>query len=108
VEIGGTTIPAGATVAGLLGSANRDADVFRDPDVYDLHRDAQALRRSQAAFGFGKHFCSGHAFARQQIRIAFEVLIEHFPGLAADPARPPEFRGWEFRAPTTLWVRLAA
>ena len=106
VEIGGTTIPAGAAVAGLLGSANRDDDVFDDPDVYDLNRDPQALRRSQAAFGFGKHFCSGHAFARQQIRIAFEVLIEHFPGLAADPARPPEFRGWEFRAPTTLWVRL--
>jgi cytochrome P450 len=75
--------------------------------VYDLNRDPQALRRSQAAFGFGKHFCSGHAFARQQIRIAFEVLIERFPGLAADPSRPPEFRGWEFRAPTTLWVRLA-
>jgi aromatic O-demethylase, cytochrome P450 subunit len=106
VELGGATIPAGAAVAGLLGSANRDGTVFADPEVYDLHRDAQALRRSQSAFGFGKHFCSGHAFARQQIRIAFEVLIERFPGLTADPGRPPLFRGWEFRAPTTLWVRL--
>jgi cytochrome P450 len=50
--------------------------------------------------------CSGHAFARQQIRIAVEVLVGRFPGLAADPARPPVFRGWEFRAPTTLWVRV--
>ena len=106
VEIGGAVVPRGATVAAMLGSANRDAEVFVDADRYDLHRDPQALRHAQAAFGFGKHFCSGHAFARAQIRIAFEVLVERFPGLAALPERPPEFRGWEFRAPTTLWVRL--
>jgi cytochrome P450 len=106
VDLGGTLVPRGAAVAALLGSANRDATVFVDPDRFDLHRDPQILRRAQAAFGFGKHFCSGHAFARQQIRIAVEVLVGRFPGLAADPARPPVFRGWEFRAPTTLWVRV--
>jgi cytochrome P450 len=106
VEIGGVVVPAGAAVAGLLGSANRDADVFDDPDRFDLHRDPQSLRRSQSAFGFGKHFCSGHAFARHQIRIAFEVLVERFPHLAAATDRPPTFRGWEFRAPTELWVSL--
>jgi cytochrome P450 len=105
VEIGGTVIPRGATVAALLGSANRDAAVFDAPDRFDLHRDPQVLRHAQAAFGFGKHFCSGHAFARAQIRIAFEVLVERFPDLTADPDRPPAFRGWEFRAPTTLWAR---
>lgn len=106
VDLGGAAIPSGAAIAALLGSANRDETVFHDADRYDLHRDPQSLRRAQAAFGFGKHFCSGHAFARQQIRIAFEVLVERFPGLAADPARPAVFRGWEFRAPTTLWVTL--
>jgi len=105
VEIGGTVVPRGATVAGLLGSANRDAAVFDVPDRFDVHRDPQVLRHAQAAFGFGKHFCSGHAFARAQIRIAFEVLVERFPDLTAVADRPPVFRGWEFRAPTTLWVR---
>ncbi len=105
VEIGGTVVPRGATVAALLGSANRDAAVFDVPDRFDVHRDPQVLRHAQAAFGFGKHFCSGHAFARAQIRIAFEVLVEHFPDLTAVPDRPPVFRGWEFRAPTTLSVR---
>jgi cytochrome P450 len=50
--------------------------------------------------------CTGHAFARQQIRVAFEVLVERFPRLRLLPDRPPTFRGWEFRAPTELWVRL--
>ena len=106
VDLGGATIPAGAQVAALLGSANRDATVFDQADLFDLHRDAQHLRTTQAAFGFGKHFCSGHAFARQQLRIAFDVLAQRFPGLTAVPGRPSSFRGWEFRAPTTVWVRL--
>lgn len=106
VEIGGTTIPAGAPVAALLGSANRDAEVFTDPDRFDLHRDLASMKRAQAAFGFGKHFCSGHAFARQQIRIAFDVLVQRHPHLEPLADRPPEFKGWEFRAPTSMWVRL--
>ena len=106
VELGGATIPAGAQVAALLGSANRDASVFDNPDEFNVFRDASHLRKAQAAFGFGKHFCSGHAFARQQLRVAFEVLVQRFPNLAAIPDRPSRFRGWEFRAPTELWVTL--
>jgi cytochrome P450 len=53
-----------------------------------------------------RHFCAGHAFSRAQVRIAIEALIRRFPKLALDPARPPEFRGWEFRAPRRLDVLL--
>jgi cytochrome P450 len=56
--------------------------------------------------GAGRHFCAGHAFSRAQVRIAIEALIRRFPDLALDPARPPEFRGWEFRAPRRLEVLL--
>ena len=104
VELGGTTVPAGAPVSALLSSANRDETIFPDPDTFDLHRDLNRVRGSQAAFGFGKHFCSGHAFARHQMRIALEVLVEHYPSLSLDPDRPAPFKGWEFRAPTELWA----
>lgn len=102
VELGGATIPAGSGVSAVLASANRDETVFTDPDVFDLHR----TNRAQAAFGFGRHFCSGHAFARQQMRIALEVLLADHPALAPDPARPARFQGWEFRAPAVLPVTL--
>jgi cytochrome P450 len=101
VEIGGATIPAGQPVALVIASANRDEQRFDDPDRFDLHRP----RRQHAAFGFGRHFCSGHAFARQQESIALRRLFERLPDLRPDPARPPVLRGWEFRAPAHLHVQ---
>jgi cytochrome P450 len=65
-------------------------------------------RQANLAFGAGRHFCAGHAFSRAQIRIAIDVLLRRFPGLALDPARPPVFRGWEFRAPRNLDVILGS
>lgn len=58
------------------------------------------------AFGTGRHFCAGHAFSRELMRIAIEELLGRFPLIALDEARPPEFRGWEFRAPRRLDVVL--
>jgi len=104
VALGGATIPAGAPVSALLSSANRDETIFPNPDEFDLYRDLNRVRGSQAAFGFGKHFCSGHAFARHQMRIALEVLVENYPNLRLDAERPAPFKGWEFRAPTQLWA----
>lgn len=89
-------------VSALLSSANRDESIFDDADRYDLHR----ANRNQAAFGFGKHFCSGHAFARQQMRIALELLFTAHPQLQPVPGQPARFRGWEFRAPAVLPVLL--
>jgi cytochrome P450 len=104
VEIGGATIPAGEPVALVIASANRDERRFDDPDTFDLHRPKQ----QHGAFGFGRHFCSGHAFARRQEQIALRMLFERFPGIRLDPERPPVLRGWEFRAPAHLHVKLAA
>lgn len=100
LELGGLTIPADAPVAAVISSANRDERRFPQPDVFDLHRPRKRL----ATFGFGRHFCSGHAFARAQERIALRRLLERFPGIAL--AAEPVFSGWEFRAPRGLGVRL--
>jgi cytochrome P450 len=103
VELGGATIPAGAPVGALVSSACRDERRFAEPDRFDIFRPRQA----SLAFGAGRHFCAGHAFSRAQIRIAIDVLLSRFPCVALDPARPPVFRGWEFRAPRNVDVILS-
>ncbi|MFI5659964.1 cytochrome P450 [Streptomyces sp. NPDC051684] len=101
-ELGGVQLPAGAKVSAVLASANRDEAVFEDPDRFRLDRSS---RRSMP-FGFGLHFCVGHAFARSQMRIALTRLLQRFPDLRLRSGEPVEFRGWEFRAPSSLWVSL--
>lgn len=100
LELGGAQLPADAPVAAVIASANRDSERFSNPDAFDLHRERKRL----ATFGFGRHFCSGHAFARAQERIALRELLRRFPRL--ELAAEPEFSGWEFRAPRGLRVRL--
>ncbi len=104
-ELGGVELEAGASLGLLVSSANRDEEVWRETaDMFDLHRP----RRNHGAFGFGPHFCSGHHFSRVQMRIALQRLFERYPRLRLDPERPPELRGWEFRAPAHLHVLLDA
>jgi cytochrome P450 len=102
VELGGATLPVGARVGSVVASANRDEAVFPDPDRYSLDRP----RSPHAAFGFGLHSCVGHAFSRGQISIALRRLLQTHPGLRLDETAQTEFRGWEFRAPRSLQVRL--
>lgn len=101
VELGGVVIPAGAAVAAVVASACRDDESFEDPDRFDITR----TRAPNAAFGYGPHFCAGHAFARGQERIALSMLVDALPSLQLDTDHPVEFRGWEFRAPQELRVR---
>ena len=101
IELGGVTLPAGASLGVLVSSANRDEAVWGPTaDVFDLTRP----RRNHAAFGFGSHFCSGHHFSRVQLRIAVQRLFERLPGIRLDPEHSPIFTGWEFRAPRNLNV----
>jgi cytochrome P450 len=70
VEIRGTTIPEGERVLLLIGSANRDEQVFDRAEVYDLDRDTQKM----VSFGNGRHFCMGAPLARLESRVALEEL----------------------------------
>ncbi|MFE1176803.1 cytochrome P450 [Streptomyces sp. NPDC058773] len=80
VEIGGTRIPAGQTVAIALASASRDQEQFAAADDFDITRDA----RGHTAFGHGIHFCLGAPLARLEARIALRSLLERCPDLAMD------------------------
>jgi cytochrome P450 len=74
VEIRGVCIPAGERVLLLVGSANRDEEVFPDPDAFDVRRDTSAM----LSFGRGTHFCMGAALARLEARVAFEEWWKRF------------------------------
>jgi cytochrome P450 len=100
VELGGVVIPAGSAVAAVVASASRDETVFANPDTFDMDRP----RQSNASFGYGPHFCAGHAFARGVERISLQVLVEGLPDISLSNSDEVEFTGWEFRAPTSLNV----
>ncbi|MEU8538944.1 cytochrome P450 [Streptomyces sp. NPDC048717] len=84
VTIQGTAIPAGEFVQIALLAANRDPEVFPDPDRFDVTRDTSG----HLAFGHGIHHCLGAPLARLQAEIAFTHLLRRFPALrpAATPA----------------------
>ena len=96
VELADTQIPAGAMVAGVISSANRDERRFTNPDVYDLHR----KEGPHIAFSTGAHVCLGAWLGRSTVRVAVQRLFERLPDLAL--AGPVEIKGFEFRGPTAL------
>jgi len=83
-EVAGTAIRAGDKVVVSFISANRDATVFTDPDVFDIHRGAS----NHLVFGHGPHFCLGAHLARMQMRTMFSELLARTSWLeaAGEPA----------------------
>ncbi len=80
VTIRGTTIPADSKIVLLWASANRDPDVFPDPDRFDIERQPER----HLAFGIGIHFCLGAPLARLEARLATEALLRRMQSLAPD------------------------
>jgi cytochrome P450 len=89
VEIGGVTVARGQKIAALLGSANRDPDVFADPDTLDIGR----TDNPHISFGAGVHFCIGAPLARVELQASFGALLTRTSRLElGGPARRrPEF-----------------
>jgi cytochrome P450 len=81
-QIAGVSIPAGARLMVHYGSANRDAAVFADADVFAPGR---SDGDRHLAFGKGLHFCLGAPLARLELRIALPLLLERLPGLRLGP-----------------------
>ncbi len=70
-EMHGQKIRAGESLCLLYPSANRDAEVFEDPDSFKVDRSPNP----HLGFGIGEHFCLGANLARLEIRIALEKLV---------------------------------
>jgi cytochrome P450 len=74
IKLGGYAIEAGQKVQIWEGSANRDAAVFADPDVFDIGRKPNP----HLGFGQGVHYCLGANLARLELRVLFEELLSRF------------------------------
>jgi len=74
IDVRGGTIREGDKVLLLIGSANRDSEVFEDADEYRIGRDST---NKLASFGGGVHFCLGAHLARLEANIALEQFARH-------------------------------
>jgi cytochrome P450 len=94
-ELHGVAIPKGAELGLLFDSANRDPEVFEDPDELRLER----RPNPHLTFGAGIHFCLGAPLGRMELQISFGTLLERFPDLelVEEPAFRPNYiiRGLE-------------
>ncbi|NRG41056.1 cytochrome P450 [Rathayibacter sp. VKM Ac-2835] len=78
VELAGHLIHQGDVVVALTHTANRDPDVFSDPDRIDFSRGS----RNHMAFGFGPHQCLGQNLARLELVVVIEQVLARIPSLA--------------------------
>jgi cytochrome P450 len=82
-EIGGVPVPAGTIVIVRFGAANHDSAEFVAPRRFDIRR---ANASNHLAFGAGPHFCIGAPLARQEMQLAFTILLQRLDDI--ELARP--------------------
>ncbi len=93
MELGGCPIHASQSLSLSLRAANRDPEVFEDPDRFDITR----KKSPHVAFGGGAHICIGAPLARLEAQVALGRLFARFPNLRlADPDAPPVWRTLPF------------
>ena len=79
-QIAGIRIPAGSRVLVMFASANRDEQVWSDPDRFDIERDASG----QLGFGYGMHGCAGQGLARLETDAILRALLRHVDHIELD------------------------
>lgn len=77
-ELGGQRIAKDEKLILWFGAANRDPDIFPDPDRFDILRENAA---KHFAFGHGPHKCLGSRIAQMQLRLAYEKILDRFPNM---------------------------
>src|SRR5262245_5788214 len=102
-EFGAYVIPKDASVFALLTAANRDPEVFADPDRFDVAREPN----EHLAFGGGAHFCLGSHLAKLEGEIAIGELVRRFDDLRLVSERV-EWGPSLFRVPGRLPITFKA
>lgn len=75
IEIRGVSIPAGAQIRFMIAAANRDPEIFEDPDAFDHRRPPHARHLS---FGAGPHNCAGQLITRAETEAIFTAVAERY------------------------------
>ena len=101
VQLHGRRIAAREEVGLLLGAANRDPEVFPEPDHLDIGRPDNR----HVSFGFGIHFCLGAGLARLEAQLAIGSLVERLPRLELACTELAWRPGWLLRGLESLPIR---
>lgn len=102
VMLAGTYIPAGSSMMGIFGVANRDPRIWDDPDVFDIHR----KRIAHLTFSIGKHACMGQILARPIVTEALRAFVTKLPDMElACNAEDIGTSGFQIRCPSSVPVR---
>ena len=108
VELSGGVVPAGGTVACVLGAANRDPDRFENADTFDvLRRDLDVAKAFNAAanhveFALGRHFCVGAHLSRVEVEVAMDALLDRLPEMSFAPGFETDETGVFTRGPRSV------
>jgi cytochrome P450 len=101
VRLGGAEIARGDLVRVSIAGANRDPEVFPDPDRFDVRRENARLH---VAFAHGPHVCLGMHLARLEAQVALRRTLERLHRIRLDPARTSTTGGLVFRKPDAVHV----
>ena len=103
VELAGVKVAKGEIAMCWLGSANRDAAMFKDPERFDVDR----KESRHLSFGFGTHYCLGSNLARLEAQIALRVLLERTRSFELATSEPlPLHKSFVFRGFTSIPMKL--
>jgi len=104
-QLGGKQLSPGERIFAMLVAANRDGEVFTNPDVLDLTRNPNP----HMEFGKGHHFCLGTPLAKIEGQVAVEYILERFGKIElAEPVENiPWINSMVTRGPTRLPIRLS-
>ncbi len=92
VELHGEVLKEGQKLLLLYPAANRDEEVFVDPERFDIAR----TPNDHIAFGFGAHFCLGNRLARLELAVMFDRLLTRLPDLTLTTTGRPPLRAANF------------
>ena len=84
VELKGFVLKKGDMLFQMLNAANRDPDVFVDPDTFDIKRE----KNRHIAFGQGSHFCVGAVLSRAEAFVAVGTLMKRLPNIEMVDEKP--------------------
>ncbi|MEW1963594.1 cytochrome P450 [Microbacterium sp. NPDC077644] len=102
VAVGGVEIPAGSRLLIVTASANRDPDVFENPDVFDIDR---GNARRHLTFGVGIHTCMGASLARLEMKVFLGELSRRLPHMQLQSGQEYSYLpNTSFRGPEHLLV----